>query len=124
MIELEALKPSKTMPHRDNSLSLSVPNVPANPRLSECHKPIQEAILEAFRLFEDIESQFVREKVKKWIANDLNLLKSESFIEKQYQLALTGDQKALQNVVSGMEYWLELVNLKIKRCLEESGASK
>ena len=75
-------------------------------------------------MFEDIESQFVREKVKKWIANDLNLLKSESFIEKQYQLALTGDQKALQNVVSGMEYWLELVNLKIKRCLEESGASK
>lgn len=120
MIELKALKPIKPEP-KHNIQSLSVSSIS---RVDECHKPIQEAVLEAFRLFENIESQFVRETIKKWITTDLNLLKSESLIEKQYQIALSGDQKALQNVVSGMEYWLELVNLKIKRCLEESGVSK
>lgn len=91
-------------------------------RVMECHKPIQDAVLEAFRLFDSIESQFIRDLLKKWIATDLNLLKSETLIEKQYQLALAGDQNALKNVVSGMKYWLDLVNWKVNKCLEDSGS--
>ena len=95
--------------------------VPSDSRVSECHKPIHDAMLESFRLFENIKSQFVRDVVKKWLATDLNLLKTETLIEKEYQKALLGDEKALQNVKSGMEYWRELVNRKVTKCLEEAG---
>lgn len=118
-MEISELIPQESKPKTSDSLQGAL----GSPEKEEniLHKPIQEAMLQAFREFESIKSEFHRDRIKKWMQCDLNLRKTETMIEKQYQLSLSGDRNASENVKEGMRYWLELVLLQIKRIVEASG---
>lgn len=101
------------------------PGVSTAPPLSGCskeqleiiYKPIQEAILEASKAFETIQNDFLRDKIKAFMCSKV-LLDAESAIEKQFKSAIAGNAKAVENVQSGMRYWLQLVLREIKRVRE------
>lgn len=80
-------------------------------------KPILEAVSAVSKAFDSIESDFQRDKIKVFMCSK-TLLEAESAIEKQYKMAISGDQKALQNVHSGMEYWKKLVMKEINHAIE------
>jgi hypothetical protein len=73
------------------------------------HKPILQAHLAASEAYETLNSEITRKKVRKYLAKDPTILQAESAIEQQYQLALSGDLKAMEKVRSGMDYWLKLM---------------
>jgi hypothetical protein len=79
----------------------------------EAHKPIQQAILSISEAYEAMDSEFRKEKVREYLKSE-TVLQVEEAIEKQYQLALSGDQVALERVQEGMEYWMKLVLRKME----------
>jgi hypothetical protein len=89
--------------------------------LESTHKPMRDAALQVYERFLEIESQFLRDRIKHWVATDPALLRAEEAIDKQAKLALAGDEQAMERVVSGMDYWRKLICRKMDEMEKEAG---
>lgn len=89
-------------------------------RIKSVHKPMQDAVFIVEKAYSHIVSDFQKDRIKRFMCSK-PLLDAEIAIEKQYQLALSGDENAAQKVASGMQYWQKLVLREIDKYLEVSG---
>lgn len=99
---------------RQNEFSMPVKD---SEQKQSAFKLIQDAVFVVETEFSHILSDFQRDKIKTFMCSK-TLLEAESSIEKQYLRALSGDQNAMHNVRSGMEYWRKLVMKEINYALQ------
>jgi hypothetical protein len=85
--------------------------------VNHAFKAMQDAVFTVENAFFDIYSDFQRDQIKRFMCSKL-LLEAEEAIEKQYQSALSGNENAAQNVVTGMQYWKKLVTKEIDKFRE------